>query len=164
MPFHAVPKAGSKKYRLATSLPAAGGPPSEIQAIGQWKSDSFECYIRRHSTLLQAVLFHGQSIHDLPLLMYYSHNFPSPLFPSTTLSGHGRLIVHTPSPSISRLVVFILIILFPVAAKLSYFVKVATKAQSYLSYLSLSTMVVCSTADPSLSSFKAICKSTLATH
>ena len=51
----------------ATSLAAAGVPPSQIQAIGQWKSeDSFERYIRRHPTLLQAVLFHGQSIHEPP--------------------------------------------------------------------------------------------------
>ena len=51
------------------------------------------------------------------------------------LQGHGRLIVRTPSPSISRLVVFILSVLYPIAAKLSYFVMEATKAQSYLSYL-----------------------------
>ena len=47
-----------------TSLAAAGVPPSQIQVIGQWRSDTFECYIRHHPTLLQAVLFHGQSIHD----------------------------------------------------------------------------------------------------
>ena len=35
----------------ATSLAAAGVPPSQIQAIGQWRSDTFEHYIRHHSTL-----------------------------------------------------------------------------------------------------------------
>ena len=48
----------------ATSLAAADVPPAKIQAIGRWKSDTFERYIRRHPTLLQAVLFHGRSIHD----------------------------------------------------------------------------------------------------
>ena len=47
----------------------------------------------------------------------------------------GSLSTHTPSPFISHLVVFILSILYPVAAKLSYFVMEATNAQSYLSYL-----------------------------
>ena len=51
------------------------------------------------------------------------------------LQGHGRLIVRTPSPSISRLVVFTLSILYPVAAKLAFFVMEAPKAQTYLSYL-----------------------------
>ena len=50
----------------ATSLAAAGVPPSQIQAIGRWRSDTFKCYICRHPTLLQAVLFNGQSIHDPP--------------------------------------------------------------------------------------------------
>ena len=49
-----------------TSLAAAGVPPSQIQAIGRWRSDTFECYIRCHPTLLQAVLFHGWSIYDPP--------------------------------------------------------------------------------------------------
>ena len=34
----------------ATSLTAAGVPPSQIQAIGRWRSDTFERYIRRHPT------------------------------------------------------------------------------------------------------------------
>ena len=50
----------------ATSLAAAGVPPSQIQAIGRWRTDTFERYIRHHPTLLQAVLFHGRSIHDPP--------------------------------------------------------------------------------------------------
>ena len=48
------------------SLAAAGVPPSQIQAIGRWRSDTFEHYICRHPTLLQAVLFHSWSIHDPP--------------------------------------------------------------------------------------------------
>ena len=48
----------------ATSLAAAGVPPSQIQAIGRWRSYTFECYIHCHPTLLQAVLFHGWSIHE----------------------------------------------------------------------------------------------------
>ncbi|KAH0826845.1 hypothetical protein J3R83DRAFT_4377 [Lanmaoa asiatica] len=51
------------------------------------------------------------------------------------IQGHGRLIVRTPSPSISCLVVFILSVLYPVAAKLAFFVMEPIKAQSYLSYL-----------------------------
>ena len=50
----------------ATSLAAAGVPPSQIQAIGRWRSDTIERYIRRHPTLLQALLSHGRSIHDPP--------------------------------------------------------------------------------------------------
>ena len=49
-----------------TSLAAAGVPPVQIQAIGRWKSHTIECYIRRHPTRLQAVLFHSRSIHDPP--------------------------------------------------------------------------------------------------
>ena len=50
----------------ATSMSAAGVPASQIQAIGRWRSDTFKHYIHRHLTLLQAVLFHGRSIHDPP--------------------------------------------------------------------------------------------------
>ena len=50
----------------ATFLAAAGVTPSQIQAIGRWRSDAFEGYICCHAILLQAVLFHGQSIHDPP--------------------------------------------------------------------------------------------------
>jgi len=50
----------------ATSLAAAGVPPSQIQAIRCWKSDTFEQYIQHYSTLLQAVLFHGRSVHEPP--------------------------------------------------------------------------------------------------
>jgi len=50
----------------ATSLAAAGVPPSQIQAIGRWKLDTFEWYIWHHPTLLQAVLFHGRSVHEPP--------------------------------------------------------------------------------------------------
>lgn len=51
-----------------TSLAAAGVPPSQIQAIGWWHSATFERYIHRHPTLLQAVLFQGRSVHDLPFV------------------------------------------------------------------------------------------------
>lgn len=50
----------------ATSLAAAGVAPSQIQAIGRWHSDTWERYIRRHPTLLQALLFHGRPIHEPP--------------------------------------------------------------------------------------------------
>ena len=68
----------------ATSLAAAGVPPSQIQAIGRWRSDTFECYIHCHPTLLQAVLFHGQSIHD-------------PLFADVLYSINTILFIHTNS-------------------------------------------------------------------
>ncbi|KAI9452391.1 hypothetical protein HD554DRAFT_827680, partial [Boletus coccyginus] len=51
------------------------------------------------------------------------------------LQGHGRLIVRTPAHSISRLVIFILSVLYPVAAKLSSFVMDVSLAQTYLGYL-----------------------------
>jgi hypothetical protein len=51
------------------------------------------------------------------------------------LQGHGHLIVRTPSPPISHLVVFTLSVLYPITAKLAYFVMEAPKAQHYLSYL-----------------------------
>ena len=50
----------------AISLAATGVPPVQIQAIGRWKLDTFKHYIHHHPMLLQAVLFHGQSIHDPP--------------------------------------------------------------------------------------------------
>ena len=50
----------------ATSLAAAGVPSSQIQAISHWNSATFECYIHRHPTLLQTVLFQGHSVHHLP--------------------------------------------------------------------------------------------------
>ena len=50
------------------------------------------------------------------------------------LQGHSRLIVRT-RPSISCLVVFTLSVLYPIAAKLAFFIMKTPKAQSYLSYL-----------------------------
>ena len=50
----------------ATSLAAAEVPSSQIQAIGHWKSAAFEHYIRRHPTVLQALIFHGRGIHNSP--------------------------------------------------------------------------------------------------
>ena len=50
----------------ATSLAAAGVLTSQIQSIGRWKSTAFERYIRRHPTVLQALIFHGRAVHDPP--------------------------------------------------------------------------------------------------
>jgi len=50
----------------ATSLAAAGVSPDRIQAIGRWKSDAWERYVRKNVTLLQALLFNGRSVHDPP--------------------------------------------------------------------------------------------------
>ena len=50
----------------ATSLAAAGVPPDRIRAIGCWRSSAWEHYIRKNPALLQALLFHGRSIHDPP--------------------------------------------------------------------------------------------------
>ena len=41
----------------ATLLAELGTPPHLIQAIGRWKSDAFEAYIRTHPVLIQALLF-----------------------------------------------------------------------------------------------------------
>jgi len=41
----------------ATLLAELGTPPHLIQAIGRWKSDAFEAYIRTHPILIQALLF-----------------------------------------------------------------------------------------------------------
>ncbi|KIK75720.1 hypothetical protein PAXRUDRAFT_835568 [Paxillus rubicundulus Ve08.2h10] len=49
-----------------TSLAVAGVPPDRIRAIGRWKSTAWERYVRKNPTLLQALLFHGRSIHDPP--------------------------------------------------------------------------------------------------
>ncbi|KAG6370425.1 hypothetical protein JVT61DRAFT_12038 [Boletus reticuloceps] len=51
------------------------------------------------------------------------------------IQGHGKPIVRTPCPSISRLVLFSLSVLYPVAAKLSAFIMKVEDAQTYLSYL-----------------------------
>jgi len=47
-------------------LSLLGVPASQIQAIGHWQSLTFEQYIRCHPTVLQALIFHGRSIHDPP--------------------------------------------------------------------------------------------------
>jgi hypothetical protein len=44
----------------ATSLAENGVPPSIIQAIGRWASDTFKIYIRKNPVLIQALLF-GQT-------------------------------------------------------------------------------------------------------
>jgi hypothetical protein len=41
----------------ATSLAEMGSPPSLIQAIGRWSSESFRIYIRKNPVLIQAMLF-----------------------------------------------------------------------------------------------------------
>ena len=69
-----------------TSLATAGVLSAQIQAIGRWKSDTFEYYIRHHSTLLQAVLFHGQSIHDLSFDNILE-SFTLPLSPLISLNN-----------------------------------------------------------------------------
>ena len=51
------------------------------------------------------------------------------------IQGHGRLIIRTPAPSISRLVIFILSVVYPVASKLACFVMDVSLARNYLSHL-----------------------------
>ncbi|KAG9311149.1 hypothetical protein JVU11DRAFT_8215 [Chiua virens] len=51
------------------------------------------------------------------------------------VQGHGRLIIRTPAHSISRLAIFVLSVLYPVAAKLASFVMDVSLARNYLSYL-----------------------------
>ena len=41
----------------ATSLAEMGSPPSLIQAIGQWSSESFHIYIQKNPVLIQAMLW-----------------------------------------------------------------------------------------------------------
>ena len=50
----------------ATSLAAAGVPPTQIQAIGRWTSPTWQRYIRKHPMLLQSFLFHGRPLHASP--------------------------------------------------------------------------------------------------
>ena len=82
------------------------------------EADSFECYICHHPMLLQAVLFHGQSIHDLPfadvlllsILCYSSHKpslsytyTPSSSLPSPPLEHHvTAFLVASPCIAWSR--------------------------------------------------------------
>ena len=50
----------------ATFPAAAGVPASQTQAIGGWHSTTFKQYIQHHPIVLQALIFHGCAIHDLP--------------------------------------------------------------------------------------------------
>lgn len=50
----------------ATSLAAAGVSPDQIRAVGRWKTSTWERYVRKNPTLLQALLFHGRPMHDPP--------------------------------------------------------------------------------------------------
>ena len=55
------PSIGGHSMRAggATFLAASGIAPAQIQAIGRWRSQTWERYIRSHPTLLQAFLFPG---------------------------------------------------------------------------------------------------------
>ncbi|KAL4062608.1 hypothetical protein V8B97DRAFT_235710 [Scleroderma yunnanense] len=69
--FRAVfpdPSLGGHSLRSggATSLAAAGVPPSQIQAIGGWSSSEWQRYVRKHPVLLQTLLFHGRPLYDSP--------------------------------------------------------------------------------------------------
>ena len=48
----------------ATSLAENGVPPSLIQAIGRWSSDTFRIYVRKNPVLIQAML-HSKSISNV---------------------------------------------------------------------------------------------------
>jgi hypothetical protein len=50
----------------ATSLAEAGVPPSTIQAMGRWSSNSFQIYIRRNPVVLHALLFGRPAHQPLP--------------------------------------------------------------------------------------------------
>lgn len=52
----------------ATSLAEMGSPPSLIQAIGRWSSESFRIYIRKNPIIIQAMLFARQKDPTLPAL------------------------------------------------------------------------------------------------
>jgi hypothetical protein len=56
----------------ATSLTVVGISTDHIQAMGHWLSDSFCIYIRKNLALLHALLFNGQSIHDVPSAPFVS--------------------------------------------------------------------------------------------
>ena len=49
----------------ATTLAEMGSPPSLIQAIGRWTSESFRIYVRKNPVIIQAMLFARQ--HDSTL-------------------------------------------------------------------------------------------------
>jgi hypothetical protein len=48
----------------ATSLAEAGVSPHIIQAIGRWKSDTWQIYVRKNPVLIQAMIFGGKAIHE----------------------------------------------------------------------------------------------------
>ncbi|KAG2737772.1 hypothetical protein P692DRAFT_201732639 [Suillus brevipes Sb2] len=50
----------------ATSLASAGVSPEQIRAIGRWSTNTWERYVRKNPSLLQAMLFHGRPPHDPP--------------------------------------------------------------------------------------------------
>ena len=48
----------------ATSLAEAGVAPNIIQAIGRWKSNAWQIYVRKNPVLIQAMIFGARPIHD----------------------------------------------------------------------------------------------------
>jgi hypothetical protein len=48
----------------ATSLAEAGVSPHIIQAIGRWKSDAWQIYVRKNPVLIQAMIFGAKPIHE----------------------------------------------------------------------------------------------------
>ncbi|KDR79786.1 hypothetical protein GALMADRAFT_61709 [Galerina marginata CBS 339.88] len=51
----------------ATSLAENGTPPSVIQAIGRWASDTFQIYVSKSPVLIQALLFGRERANNPPL-------------------------------------------------------------------------------------------------
>ncbi|KAG1777585.1 hypothetical protein EV702DRAFT_1197204 [Suillus placidus] len=56
---------------------------------------------------------------------------------TASIQGHGKLIAHCPSHSMSRLLLVVLGVIYPAAAELATFVISVSKARSYLSYVFL---------------------------
>jgi hypothetical protein len=46
----------------ATRLAEAGASPAIIQATGRWSSEAFKVYIRKHPTLIQAIIYARQTL------------------------------------------------------------------------------------------------------
>jgi len=57
----------------ATSLAENGVPPSIIQAISRWASDTFKIYVRKNPVLIQALLF-GQTKHSQSTFLHALEN------------------------------------------------------------------------------------------
>ena len=50
----------------ATSLAENGAPPSIIQGIGRWTSDTFTVYIRKSPVLIHALLYARDNNDNIP--------------------------------------------------------------------------------------------------